>query len=48
MVAGWITIVDGVRGAIKKTMAQIKKMMAQQPAKKMSIMGAADTRAGSG
>ncbi len=47
-VAGWITTVDGGRGAIKKRMAQIKKRTAWRPAKKVSIMGVADNRAGSG
>jgi hypothetical protein len=48
VMAGWITNVDGGRGAIKKSMAQIKKRMARQPAKKVSMMGAADNRVGSG
>jgi hypothetical protein len=47
-VVGWITTVNGGRGAIKKRMVQIKKRMAWQPAKKVSMMGAADNGAGSG
>jgi hypothetical protein len=45
VVAGWITTVDGGRGAIKKRTAQIKKRMAQWQAKKVSMMGAADNGA---
>ncbi len=47
VVVGWITTVDGGRGAIKKRTTQIKKRMAQRPAKKVSMMGAADNGAGS-
>ena len=47
-VAGWITTVDGGRGAIKKRTAQIKKRMAWRSAKKVSMMGAADNGVGSG
>ncbi len=47
-VAGWITTVDGGRGTIKKRTAQIKKRKARLPAKKVSMMGAADKGAGSG
>ncbi len=47
-VAEWITTVDGGRGAIKKRMAQIKKRTGRQPAKKVSMMGAADNGVGSG
>jgi hypothetical protein len=47
-VAGWITIVDRGSVAIKKRTAQIKKRTVRQPAKKVSMMGAADNGAGSG
>ncbi len=47
VVAGWITTVDRGRGAIKKRTAQIKKRMARQPAKKVSMMGVADNGVGS-
>jgi hypothetical protein len=46
-VAGWITTIDGGRGAIKKRTAQIKKRTAWWPAKKVSMMEAADNGAGS-
>jgi hypothetical protein len=46
-VVGWITTVDEGWGAIKKRTAQIKKRMARQPAKKVSMMGAADNGPGS-
>jgi hypothetical protein len=45
--AGWITTVDGGRGAIKKRTAQIKKTTAWRQAKKVSMMGVADNGAGS-
>ena len=48
VVAGWITTVYGGMGAIKKRTAQIKKRMAQWPAKKVSMMGAEDNGAGRG
>jgi hypothetical protein len=40
--------VEGGRGAIKERTAQIKKRTAQRLAKKVSMMGVADNRAGSG
>ena len=43
-----MTTVDGGRGAIKKRPAQIKKRTAWWWAKKVSMMGAVDNRAGSG
>jgi hypothetical protein len=46
-VAGWITTVDGGRGAIKKRTAQINKRTAWRWVKKVSMMGAADNGAGS-
>jgi hypothetical protein len=46
-VARWITSVDRGRGTIKKRTAQIKKRTVWRPAKKVSMMGAADNRAGS-
>ena len=48
VVAGWITTVNGGRGAIKKRTAQIKKRMARPLVKKVSMMGAADNGVGSG
>ncbi len=47
-VAGWITTVDGGRGAIKKRTAQIIKRTVWRLAKRMSMMGAVDNRVGSG
>ncbi len=47
-VAGCITTVDEGRGAIKKRMAQIKKRMAWELAKKVSMMGARDNEVGRG
>jgi hypothetical protein len=47
-VAGLVTIFDGGKGAIKKRMAQIKKRTARRPAKKVSMIGAADNVADSG
>jgi hypothetical protein len=46
-VVGWITTVDGGRGAIKKRMAHINKRMVRGAAKKVSMMRAADNGAGS-
>ncbi len=47
-VVGGMTAVEGERGAIEKKTAQIKKRMAGRPATKVSIMGVAYNRAGSG
>ncbi len=44
---GWVTTVNGGKGAIKKMTAQIKKRTVWQPAKKVSMMGVVDNGAGS-
>jgi hypothetical protein len=45
---GGMTTIERRKGAIKKRMAQIKKRTVQRPAKKVSMMGAADNGVGSG
>jgi hypothetical protein len=47
-VVGGMATVEGGRGSIKKRMALTKKRMAWQLATKVSIMGVADNKVGSG
>ncbi len=46
--AGGMTTVERGRGAIEKRMAQIKMRTARWPVTKLSMMGMADNRVGSG
>jgi hypothetical protein len=41
-----MTTIEGERGAMDEKMVQIEKRMAQQPATKVSTMGASDNGAG--
>jgi hypothetical protein len=47
-VAGGMTTIEGGKGTIEKKTVQIKKRMAQRLVTKVSMMGVADNRVGSG